>query len=184
MSLNVHLVAKSNGQGHGLWKERSQSLPWKYVKHSRHLIRSIDSNSQICNRKSSFGPQIFGDFQRKVPSFLSFEAILLLSQSFLLGELFPHFWCVRRGGKGRASSCGAGEAPRSQPSPWLGRVPWPQLLFSLFQQHIPLPTLPSAKPFPSKRPSSRSSREKVRGGGHPTGAGGSSVSPGVTPPCS
>lgn len=42
-------------------------------------------------------------------------------------------------------------------------MPGSQHHLSLFQQRIPPPTHPSAKPFPSKRPSSRSSSEKVRG---------------------
>lgn len=94
------------------------------VKPSSHLIRSIDSNIQICNRKSSFRPQIFGVFQPKVPSFLSLEAILLLSPTCLLGELFPHPWCVGRGGQSRqpwgrrGSSTAGGSRGRACPSPF------------------------------------------------------------------
>lgn len=106
--LDIHHLTKSNGQGHGPWREGSQSLPWKYVKPSSHLIRSIDSNIQICKSESSFGPKIFGVFQPKVPSFLSLEAILLLSPASLLEELFARSWCVGRAGKGRAGSRGAG----------------------------------------------------------------------------
>lgn len=53
---------------------------------------------------------------------------------------------------------------------------------SLFQQHIPLPTHPSAKPSPSKRPSSRSSSEKVRGAPRaPRAAGGPHLAADVWP---
>lgn len=112
--LDIHHLTKPNGQGHGLWREGSRSLLWKYVKPSSHLIRSIDSNFQICSRESSFGPQIFGVFQPKVPSFLNLEAILLLSLASLLGKLFPHSSCVGRGFKGSARSRGAREAPGLQ----------------------------------------------------------------------
>lgn len=62
----------------------------------------------------------------------------------------------------------AGDVPVPSPSWGCGGRQGSQLRVSLFQQHIPPPTRPSAKPFPSKRPSSRSSSEKVRGcGGHP-----------------
>lgn len=45
---------------------------------------------EIFNRKSSFGLQIIGCFQPKMPAFLNLEAILLLPPASLLGEPFLH----------------------------------------------------------------------------------------------
>lgn len=150
---------------------KSQSLPWKYVKPSSHLIRSIDGNAQICNRKSSLGPKSLGFFSQKYHLSSALTLYYCYHYRFSWDSCSHIPGVLGRVGRAEPAAMGQNrwqqETCLSQPSPWLGQVPWPQLLVSLFQQHIPLPTLPSAKPFPSKRPSSRSSREKVRGEGHP-----------------
>lgn len=170
-------------------REGSQSILWKYVKPSSHLIRSANGDFRFSIENQLLDPLFLAFFNHKCR---------------LSSPLRPYYCChqcpsheshsciwampgdrgrVGRGGKGRASSPKAGEAspsrvaagdiPIPSPSPWLwweqGGVLGSQLRIPLFQQRILLPTHPSAKPFPSKRPSSRSSSEKVRGGGgHPT----------------
>lgn len=185
-------MTKSDVQGHGPWREGSQSLPWKDFKPSSHLIRSIDSNIQICNGKSSFGPQIFGVFQPKVPSFLSLEAVLLLSPGSLLGELFPHPWCARSSGKGRASSHGAGEAPPSQVA--AGDMPVPALSVagvsavasaSCFSLPAAYPTAyaPISQAFPQQAPLIPQQQREGEGWGSPcVGPVAPQCPPGVTPP--
>jgi len=186
-SSDVCPVAESSGWGDGTQREGSQSIPWKCFEPSSHLIRSTKSDFQMFNRKLSFGSKFVFSFQPKVLAFLNLEAVLLLLPVLLLGELFPEGWRAGRPGpcrqgwdgqsqqpQGRRGTCterGSGGTPLSPalPSAVAGArwVPASQRLVSLFQQHIPPPTRPSAKPFPSKRPSSHSSSEKVRGwGGH------------------
>lgn len=166
-------------------KEGSQSILWKYIKPNSHLIRSTNSDFRFSVENQLLDPLFLTFFNHKCwlssplrPYYCCHQRPSHESHSCIWAMLGDQGHVIR-GGKGRASSPKAGEASSSRvatrdipipsPSPWLwweqGGVLGSQLHIPLFQQRILLPTHPSAKPFPSKRPSSRSSSEKVRGGG-------------------
>lgn len=128
-SSDVHRTAESDGRGDGPQREGSQSILWKYVKPGSHLTRSTNSDFQIFNRKSSFGPQIVHFFNQKCWLSSTMRLYYCCHQrpswescSCILGV--PGGWGhAGRGGKGRASSPGAGEAPPSRVA--AGDIPVP-----------------------------------------------------------